>query len=79
MFNYRLPPKDWDPIDIKLAKLRMLLNVKEKAFYLTPLKEIGYSRIRDCSQREFVDLQLLREEVYSLQEFIDRNKNGSKN
>ena len=72
MFDYRLPPKDWEPIDIKLARLRTLLNVKEKAFYLTPLKEIGYSRIRDCSQREFVDLQLLMEEVYNLQRFFKR-------
>ncbi len=72
MFNYRLPPKDWEPIDLKLARLRTLLNVKEKAFYFSPLKEIGYCRIRDCSQKEFVDLQLLREEVYNLQRFFKR-------
>ena len=70
MFDYRLPPKDWEPIDIKLNRLERLLNVKENAFLRTPLKEIGYVQIRDCSQAEFQDLQLLREEVYNLQRFF---------
>lgn len=72
MFNYRLPPKDWEPIDVKFNRLKNLLNVKENAFMITPLKEIGFCKIRDCSQKEFQDLQLLREEVYNLQRFFKR-------
>lgn len=72
MFNYRLLPKDWEPIDVKFNRLKRLLNVKENAFLLTPPKEIGLSRMRDCSQKEFEDLQLLREEVRNLQRFFKR-------